>query len=145
MSCWDILKVKVWFAVCVTSAENSFLLSFFFFFLQRIGYCITPEHEHHLVAEGNVRQFKVSFRSIWMTHLSFVSWLVHDLLLIQKMWHCFAFQLKHWLAIWWQTRRTPSSNPSGVLVRHQWSDGHGQQKAPTRSAPPPFFFSLCIY
>uniref|UniRef100_A0A671W5W1 Transporter n=1 Tax=Sparus aurata TaxID=8175 RepID=A0A671W5W1_SPAAU len=42
-------------------------------FKERIGYCITPEHEHHLVAEGNVRQFKVSFRSIWMTHLSFVS------------------------------------------------------------------------
>ncbi|KAI5088740.1 sodium-dependent noradrenaline transporter [Silurus meridionalis] len=28
-------------------------------FKQRIAYCITPEHEHHLVAEGNVRQFKV--------------------------------------------------------------------------------------
>ncbi|CAF86984.1 unnamed protein product, partial [Tetraodon nigroviridis] len=28
-------------------------------FKERIGYCITPEHEHHLVAEGNVRQFKV--------------------------------------------------------------------------------------
>uniref|UniRef100_A0A8B9K0H7 Transporter n=1 Tax=Astyanax mexicanus TaxID=7994 RepID=A0A8B9K0H7_ASTMX len=26
---------------------------------QRIAYCITPEHEYHLVAEGNVRQFKV--------------------------------------------------------------------------------------
>uniref|UniRef100_A0A3B4XWR3 Transporter n=1 Tax=Seriola lalandi dorsalis TaxID=1841481 RepID=A0A3B4XWR3_SERLL len=29
-------------------------------FLLRIAYCITPEHEHHLVAEGNVRQFKLS-------------------------------------------------------------------------------------
>lgn len=29
------------------------------FFLQRIAYCITPEHEHHLVAEGNIRQFTV--------------------------------------------------------------------------------------
>lgn len=29
--------------------------------LQRIAYCITPEHEHHLVAEGNIRQFKVSW------------------------------------------------------------------------------------
>uniref|UniRef100_A0A674N9T8 Transporter n=1 Tax=Takifugu rubripes TaxID=31033 RepID=A0A674N9T8_TAKRU len=28
-------------------------------FKERIGYCITPEHEHHLVAEGNVRQFKL--------------------------------------------------------------------------------------
>uniref|UniRef100_A0A3B5A962 Transporter n=1 Tax=Stegastes partitus TaxID=144197 RepID=A0A3B5A962_9TELE len=28
-------------------------------FLLRIAYCITPEHEHHLVAEGNVRQFKL--------------------------------------------------------------------------------------
>uniref|UniRef100_A0A7N8WSV6 Transporter n=1 Tax=Mastacembelus armatus TaxID=205130 RepID=A0A7N8WSV6_9TELE len=28
-------------------------------FKERIAYCITPEHEHHLVAEGNVRQFKV--------------------------------------------------------------------------------------
>ncbi|XP_076849395.1 sodium-dependent noradrenaline transporter [Brachyhypopomus gauderio] len=28
-------------------------------FKQRIAYCITPEHEHHLVAEGNVRQFKL--------------------------------------------------------------------------------------
>ncbi|MBN3317897.1 SC6A2 protein, partial [Atractosteus spatula] len=27
---------------------------------ERIAYCITPEHEHHLVAEGNIRQFKVS-------------------------------------------------------------------------------------
>uniref|UniRef100_A0AAQ5ZJL6 Transporter n=2 Tax=Amphiprion TaxID=80969 RepID=A0AAQ5ZJL6_AMPOC len=26
-------------------------------FLLRIAYCITPEHEHHLVAQGNVRQF----------------------------------------------------------------------------------------
>uniref|UniRef100_A0A672GZW7 Transporter n=1 Tax=Salarias fasciatus TaxID=181472 RepID=A0A672GZW7_SALFA len=26
-------------------------------FKERIAYCITPEHEHHLVAEGNVRQF----------------------------------------------------------------------------------------
>ncbi|KAK1891047.1 Sodium-dependent noradrenaline transporter [Dissostichus eleginoides] len=26
-------------------------------FKQRIAYCITPEHEHHLVAEGNIRQF----------------------------------------------------------------------------------------
>uniref|UniRef100_A0A3P8VBY7 Transporter n=1 Tax=Cynoglossus semilaevis TaxID=244447 RepID=A0A3P8VBY7_CYNSE len=26
---------------------------------ERIAYCITPEHEHHLVAEGNVRQFKL--------------------------------------------------------------------------------------
>ncbi|KAK3509721.1 hypothetical protein QTP70_008462 [Hemibagrus guttatus] len=29
-------------------------------FKQRIAYCITPEHEHHLVAEGNIRQFKFS-------------------------------------------------------------------------------------
>uniref|UniRef100_A0A668AGG5 Transporter n=1 Tax=Myripristis murdjan TaxID=586833 RepID=A0A668AGG5_9TELE len=28
-------------------------------FKQRIAYCITPEHEHHRVAEGDVRQFKV--------------------------------------------------------------------------------------
>uniref|UniRef100_A0A7N8XS99 Transporter n=1 Tax=Mastacembelus armatus TaxID=205130 RepID=A0A7N8XS99_9TELE len=28
-------------------------------FKERIAYCITPEHEHHLVAEGNVRQFKL--------------------------------------------------------------------------------------
>uniref|UniRef100_A0A4W4HBN0 Transporter n=1 Tax=Electrophorus electricus TaxID=8005 RepID=A0A4W4HBN0_ELEEL len=28
-------------------------------FKQRIAYCITPEHEHHLVEEGNVRQFKL--------------------------------------------------------------------------------------
>uniref|UniRef100_A0A8C8A2T1 Transporter n=1 Tax=Oryzias sinensis TaxID=183150 RepID=A0A8C8A2T1_9TELE len=28
-------------------------------FTERIAYCITPEHEHHKVAEGNVRQFKV--------------------------------------------------------------------------------------
>uniref|UniRef100_A0A8C9VR47 Transporter n=1 Tax=Scleropages formosus TaxID=113540 RepID=A0A8C9VR47_SCLFO len=28
-------------------------------FKQRLAYCITPEHEHHLVAEGSVRQFKV--------------------------------------------------------------------------------------
>uniref|UniRef100_A0AAQ4S267 Transporter n=1 Tax=Gasterosteus aculeatus aculeatus TaxID=481459 RepID=A0AAQ4S267_GASAC len=28
-------------------------------FKQRIAYCITPEHEHHLVAEGNIRQFTV--------------------------------------------------------------------------------------
>uniref|UniRef100_A0AAQ4Q942 Transporter n=1 Tax=Gasterosteus aculeatus aculeatus TaxID=481459 RepID=A0AAQ4Q942_GASAC len=28
-------------------------------FLLRIAYCITPEHEHHLVAEGNIRQFTV--------------------------------------------------------------------------------------
>uniref|UniRef100_A0A3Q3JGZ1 Transporter n=1 Tax=Monopterus albus TaxID=43700 RepID=A0A3Q3JGZ1_MONAL len=28
-------------------------------FLLRIAYCITPEHEHHMVAEGNVRQFKL--------------------------------------------------------------------------------------
>lgn len=27
---------------------------------QKIAYCITPEHEQHMVAEGNVRQFKVS-------------------------------------------------------------------------------------
>uniref|UniRef100_A0AAQ5X419 Transporter n=1 Tax=Amphiprion ocellaris TaxID=80972 RepID=A0AAQ5X419_AMPOC len=26
-------------------------------FKERIAYCITPEHEHHLVAQGNVRQF----------------------------------------------------------------------------------------
>ncbi|XP_036390518.1 sodium-dependent noradrenaline transporter-like [Megalops cyprinoides] len=26
---------------------------------ERIAYCITPEHEHHLVAEGNIRQFKL--------------------------------------------------------------------------------------
>uniref|UniRef100_A0A1A8HXW1 Transporter n=1 Tax=Nothobranchius kuhntae TaxID=321403 RepID=A0A1A8HXW1_NOTKU len=26
---------------------------------EKIAYCITPEHEHHLVAEGNVRQFKL--------------------------------------------------------------------------------------
>uniref|UniRef100_A0A803TPG0 Transporter n=1 Tax=Anolis carolinensis TaxID=28377 RepID=A0A803TPG0_ANOCA len=28
-------------------------------FKQRLAYCITPENEHHLVAEGNVRQFKL--------------------------------------------------------------------------------------
>ncbi|XP_028812484.1 sodium-dependent noradrenaline transporter [Denticeps clupeoides] len=28
-------------------------------FKERIAYCITAEHEHHLVAEGNVRQFKL--------------------------------------------------------------------------------------
>uniref|UniRef100_A0A8C8A081 Solute carrier family 6 member 2 n=1 Tax=Oryzias sinensis TaxID=183150 RepID=A0A8C8A081_9TELE len=28
-------------------------------FTERIAYCITPEHEHHKVAEGNVRQFKL--------------------------------------------------------------------------------------
>uniref|UniRef100_A0A3Q0QZ15 Transporter n=1 Tax=Amphilophus citrinellus TaxID=61819 RepID=A0A3Q0QZ15_AMPCI len=28
-------------------------------FRERIAYCITPEHEHHMVAEGNVRQFKL--------------------------------------------------------------------------------------
>uniref|UniRef100_A0A671R244 Transporter n=1 Tax=Sinocyclocheilus anshuiensis TaxID=1608454 RepID=A0A671R244_9TELE len=28
-------------------------------FKERIVYCITPEHEHHMVTEGNVRQFKV--------------------------------------------------------------------------------------
>ncbi|RVE74797.1 hypothetical protein OJAV_G00025580 [Oryzias javanicus] len=28
-------------------------------FRERIAYCITPEHEHHKVAEGNVRQFKL--------------------------------------------------------------------------------------
>ncbi|XP_077084964.1 sodium-dependent noradrenaline transporter [Siphateles boraxobius] len=28
-------------------------------FKERIAYCITPEHEHHMVAEGNVRQFKL--------------------------------------------------------------------------------------
>ncbi|XP_053721049.1 sodium-dependent noradrenaline transporter [Synchiropus splendidus] len=28
-------------------------------FRERIAYCITPEHDHHLVAEGNVRQFKL--------------------------------------------------------------------------------------
>uniref|UniRef100_A0A3P9LHG2 Transporter n=1 Tax=Oryzias latipes TaxID=8090 RepID=A0A3P9LHG2_ORYLA len=28
-------------------------------FTERIAYCITPEHEYHKVAEGNVRQFKV--------------------------------------------------------------------------------------
>ncbi|XP_063044243.1 sodium-dependent noradrenaline transporter [Engraulis encrasicolus] len=28
-------------------------------FKERIAYCVTPEHEHHLVAEGNVRQFKL--------------------------------------------------------------------------------------
>uniref|UniRef100_A0A1A7XVR8 Transporter n=1 Tax=Iconisemion striatum TaxID=60296 RepID=A0A1A7XVR8_9TELE len=28
-------------------------------FKEKIAYCITPEHEHHLVAEGNVRQFKL--------------------------------------------------------------------------------------
>uniref|UniRef100_A0A672LS70 Transporter n=1 Tax=Sinocyclocheilus grahami TaxID=75366 RepID=A0A672LS70_SINGR len=28
-------------------------------FKERIAYAITPEHEHHLVTEGNVRQFKV--------------------------------------------------------------------------------------
>lgn len=33
--------------------------------LQRIGYCITPEHEHHLVAEGNIRQFTVSPLLSW--------------------------------------------------------------------------------
>ena len=39
---------------------------------QRIAYCITPEHEHHLVAEGNIRQFTVMnlFRaeSEWTRH-----------------------------------------------------------------------------
>uniref|UniRef100_H2TS03 Transporter n=1 Tax=Takifugu rubripes TaxID=31033 RepID=H2TS03_TAKRU len=37
-------------------------------FKERIGYCITPEHEHHLVAEGNVRQFKVRpfFLLLWI-------------------------------------------------------------------------------
>ncbi|MBN3290664.1 SC6A2 protein, partial [Polypterus senegalus] len=29
-------------------------------FKQRLAYCITPEKEHHLVAEGEIRQFKVS-------------------------------------------------------------------------------------
>uniref|UniRef100_A0AAX7VL97 Transporter n=1 Tax=Astatotilapia calliptera TaxID=8154 RepID=A0AAX7VL97_ASTCA len=28
-------------------------------FRERIAYCITPEHEHHMVAEGKVRQFKL--------------------------------------------------------------------------------------
>ncbi|KAH0619648.1 hypothetical protein JD844_000485 [Phrynosoma platyrhinos] len=28
-------------------------------FKQRLAYCITPENEHHLVAQGNVRQFKL--------------------------------------------------------------------------------------
>lgn len=28
-------------------------------FREKIAYCLTPEHEHHLVAEGNVRQFKL--------------------------------------------------------------------------------------
>uniref|UniRef100_A0A8C6TLS1 Transporter n=1 Tax=Neogobius melanostomus TaxID=47308 RepID=A0A8C6TLS1_9GOBI len=28
-------------------------------FLLRIAYCITPEQDHHLVAEGNIRQFKL--------------------------------------------------------------------------------------
>ncbi|KAG5839215.1 hypothetical protein ANANG_G00202640 [Anguilla anguilla] len=28
-------------------------------FKEKIAYCITPEHEHHLVAEGNIRQFKL--------------------------------------------------------------------------------------
>uniref|UniRef100_A0A3P9MNM9 Transporter n=1 Tax=Oryzias latipes TaxID=8090 RepID=A0A3P9MNM9_ORYLA len=28
-------------------------------FTERIAYCITPEHEYHKVAEGNVRQFKL--------------------------------------------------------------------------------------
>ncbi|XP_051920298.1 sodium-dependent noradrenaline transporter [Hippocampus zosterae] len=28
-------------------------------FREKIAYCITPEHEHHLVAEGNIRQFKL--------------------------------------------------------------------------------------
>ncbi|MGH0114581.1 UNVERIFIED_CONTAM: hypothetical protein FKN15_022054 [Acipenser sinensis] len=31
-------------------------------FKERLAYCITPENEHHLVAEGNVRQFK----NLWM-------------------------------------------------------------------------------
>uniref|UniRef100_A0A6Q2XPP0 Transporter n=1 Tax=Esox lucius TaxID=8010 RepID=A0A6Q2XPP0_ESOLU len=39
-------------------------------FKQRIAYCITPEHEHHLVAEGaTIRQFTVRNRepSVWIT------------------------------------------------------------------------------
>lgn len=28
-------------------------------FKERIAYCITPEQEHHLVAEGKIRQFKL--------------------------------------------------------------------------------------
>uniref|UniRef100_A0A669BAN0 Transporter n=1 Tax=Oreochromis niloticus TaxID=8128 RepID=A0A669BAN0_ORENI len=28
-------------------------------FRERIAYCITPEHEHHMVAEGKVRQFRL--------------------------------------------------------------------------------------
>ncbi|CAM2100951.1 sodium-dependent noradrenaline transporter isoform X3 [Caretta caretta] len=28
-------------------------------FKERLAYCITPENEHHLVAQGNVRQFKL--------------------------------------------------------------------------------------
>ncbi|KAJ6657152.1 hypothetical protein lerEdw1_002741 [Lerista edwardsae] len=33
-------------------------------FKQRIAYCITPENEHHLVKQGNVRQFKLQH---WLT------------------------------------------------------------------------------
>ncbi|XP_066494055.1 sodium-dependent noradrenaline transporter [Tiliqua scincoides] len=33
-------------------------------FKQRIAYCITPENEHHLVTQGNVRQFKLQH---WLT------------------------------------------------------------------------------
>ncbi|XP_043937937.1 sodium-dependent noradrenaline transporter [Protopterus annectens] len=33
-------------------------------FKERIAYCITPENEHHLVAQGNVRQFK---RKHWLS------------------------------------------------------------------------------
>uniref|UniRef100_A0A8C4DJS0 Transporter n=1 Tax=Dicentrarchus labrax TaxID=13489 RepID=A0A8C4DJS0_DICLA len=53
---WGVAMSSMLFVPCYAIYK---FLSVSGTFKERIAYCITPEHEHHLVAEGNVRQFKV--------------------------------------------------------------------------------------
>lgn len=60
LKCFKNTVLKMCHVLCLVDWVSDGMKWILFCVLQKIAYCITPEHEHHKVAEGNVRQFKVS-------------------------------------------------------------------------------------
>lgn len=107
-------------------------------YLQRIAYCITPEHEHHLVAEGNVRQFKVSAAFVFFCCYHESANLTPS---PKRHWCCpFLFSSS---GIGWPSdgRKKQFPHPSsrvvfGAPVCHQWLDTRGERQTPTSLCRP---------
>lgn len=94
--CWP-----VWVTLLLWGIANKYV---FLALQQRLAYAITPETEHHLVDNGEVRQFTVSLGFILITGYC-CSRITHNthIFLFQST-HCLLPQLHHWLVVWWSQK-----------------------------------------